>query len=290
MIMGNRILITGAAGSIGTHAVKRLLELNMPVRALVRNTDMRSDALAALGAEVVIGDLSDFNSISAAMKEVSRVLFVYPIAPGLIESADYLAQAALEQKVECIVNISQRTAVRNASSHSAQSSWLAERLLDRSGVPVIHLQPTLFTDWLKYFAQTIKANDTYITPFGDAKFGMIDTEDIAYVAASILTDPKGAIGQTYQLYGPEEINGFDAAAILSEVLQRKITFANLTPEAFGEILHNNGQPDYSTKHLMAVGHMFRTGEFRGMNNNVERLSGRKPLSAKDFILKNIAIY
>jgi len=288
--MENKILVTGAAGSIGSNAVKRLLELRFPVRALVRKMDDRSDLLAALGAEVVLGDLTDFMSVSAAMKGISKVLFVYPIAPGLVEAADYIAQSALEENVKFIVNISQRTAVRDASSHSAQSSWLAERLLDRSGVAVTHLQPTLFTDWLKYFAQTIKGNNMFITPFGDTKFGMIDTEDIAYVAAAILADPKEHVGQTYQLYRPEEINGFDAAEILSAALKRKIVFANLTPEAFGDILIQNGQPSYSTKHLVAVGHMFRSGGFHGMNDNVEKLSGRKPLTAKEFIDRNISLY
>ena len=288
--MKKKILVTGAAGSIGSNAVAMLLDLKIPVRALVRQQDTRSDGLAALGAEVVTGDLSDFISVSAAMKGITHVLFIYPVAPGLIESATYLCQTALEEKVECIVNISQRTSDRNAPSHSAQSTWLAERVMDWSGVAVIHLQPTLFMDWLKYFAQTIREKDIYITPFGDARFGMIDTEDIARVAAAILADPTDHVGKTYQLYGPEEIDGFDVAATLSEVLQRKITFANMTPEAFGQILKDNEQPAYSTKHLVAIGYMFRTGAFRGMNDNVERLSGRKPLSARDFAVKNSNLY
>jgi uncharacterized protein YbjT (DUF2867 family) len=223
-------------------------------------------------------------------KGVMRVLFIYPVGPGLIEASHYIGQTALEEDVEFIVNISQRTAVRDALSPSAQSTWLAERLLDRSNVPVTHLQPTLFTDWLKYLSPTIRDSNVFITPFGEARFGMIDTADIARVAASVLADPARHIGQTYQLYGPEEINGLDTAEILSEVLERKISFANPTPEAFGGILSQNGQPAYNIKHLVAVGHMFRTGAFRGMNDNVERLSGHKPLSARDFILKNRSLY
>lgn len=284
--MEKKILVTGASGSIGSHAVTRLLELGAPVRAMVRREDDRSRALAALGAEIVAGDISDFMSISSAMKEISRVLLIYPVAPGLIDATTYIAQAALEENVECIVNISQRTAVRSALSHSAQSTWLAERVLDWSNVPVIHLRPTLFMDWLKYFAQTIREQGIYITPFGDTKIGLIDTGDIARVAASVLMDPERHVGNTYPLYGPEEISGFDVAEILSGVLHRNIQFANLSPEAFGEILGRNGSPVYSKEHLVAIGHMFRTGEFRGMNDNVERLAGRKPVSVNEFAMRN----
>jgi len=288
--MEKRILVTGATGSIGSAAVARLLELKMPVRAMVRKLDNRTEALAALGAEIVIGDLSDFNSVSAAMKDISRVLFIYPLGAGLIEATTYLSQAALEEGVELIVNISQRTSSRNAPSHSAQDTWIAERVLDRSKVPIVHLRPTLFMDWLKYFAQTIKEQDTYIPPFGEEKVSMIDTEDIARVAAAILVNPGEHFGKTYPLNGPEEINGFDIAAILSEVLHKKIQFANITPEAFGQILEQAGSPAYNNQHLVAIGHMFQTGEFKEMNNNVEKLSGRKPRSIKDFIVENSSLF
>jgi uncharacterized protein YbjT (DUF2867 family) len=288
--MEKKILITGATGSIGSNAVAKLLELGFPVRALVRKEDDRANALAKLGAEVVIGDLSDFNSISAAMRGVSRVLFIYPLGAGLIEATAYISQAAQEENVEVIVNISQRTSSRTAISHSAQDTWISERALDWSGVPVVHLRPTLFMDWLKYFSQTIKGQNIYIPPFGDEKVGMIDTEDIARVAAAILADPNGHIGKTYELNGPEEINGTDIAAILSEVLGRKIQFANITPEAFGQILEQAGSPAYNNQHLVAIGHMFQTGEFRGMTNNVVQISGKKPLSIREFIVKNRSLF
>lgn len=288
--MKNKVLVAGAAGSIGSNAVKRLLDLKIPVRTLVHNIDERSDALAAKGAEVVKGNLSDFMSVSAAMKDISKVLFVYPVTEGLLEATAYLVQAALEEKVDFIINISQRTSARNAPSHSAQSHWLAERMLDRCGVPVTHLQPTLFADWLAYFLPEIKLNNRYITPFGDARFGMINAEDIAAVAVAVFENADKYYGQTFQLYGPKEINGTEAAEILSDVLKRRITYARLTPEAFGEILKANDQPMYRIKHLTAVGHMFISGEFGGMNDNVEKISGHVPLSVKDFILKNITLF
>lgn len=288
--MKNKVLVTGATGPAGSNAVKRLLELNIPVRAMVHKLDARSEALSAQGAEIVVGEMTDFNSVSAAMKGVSKVLFLYPVADGLLEATAFFAQAALEEKVEVLVNISQRTAVRNAPSHSAQAHWLAERLLDRSGVPVIHLQPTLFMEWLAYFAQEIKDNDRYISPFGNARYGTINSEDIGRVAAAVIANPEGHLGQTYRIYGPEEVTGYDIADTLTDVLKRKITFTPIEPETFAGILKQFNQPPYQIKHIVHIGNMFPSGEFTGMNDNVEKLTGTKPSSLRDFIEKNIELF
>ena len=63
------VLIAGATGSTGKSATKKLLELKIPVRALVHKKDARSEQLSTQGVEIVEGDLLDFDSVSAALKE-----------------------------------------------------------------------------------------------------------------------------------------------------------------------------------------------------------------------------
>jgi uncharacterized protein YbjT (DUF2867 family) len=260
---------------------------------MVHKLDERSDALRSLGVEVVAGDMTDFDSVSAAMKDITSVFFVYPVKAGLLEATAYFAQAALEENVSHFVNISQRTSLRNAPSKSAQEHWLAEALLDRSGVPVTHLQPTLFMEWLAYFAQEVKDNNRLISPFGDASYGMINAEDIGRVGAAVIANPEDHIGKTYQLYGPREITGPEITAALSEALKRDISYMPLSPEVVGDIIGSSNSPfnnPYTIKHIIAIGHMFPTGDFRGMNNNVELLSGHKPSSISQFITQNIEMF
>jgi NAD(P)H dehydrogenase (quinone) len=71
----DRILITAATGRTGNATAKLLLERGLAVRALVRKEDERSKELVRLGAEVVTGDLRDFDSLRTAMKDVSRAYF-----------------------------------------------------------------------------------------------------------------------------------------------------------------------------------------------------------------------
>jgi hypothetical protein len=62
-----------------------------------------------------------------ALKGITAAYFVYPIkVPGILEATAFFAQAALEQGVGAIVNMSQITARRIAKSHAAQNHWIAE--------------------------------------------------------------------------------------------------------------------------------------------------------------------
>lgn len=292
--MKSRILVTGATGVTGNFAARRLLELNVPVRVMVRQHDERSEKLNTLGAEVVLGDFNDLGSLSAALRGVNGAYFVYPVAPGLLDATALFAQAAKEEGVGLIVNVSQRTALRNAPSHSAQAHWVAERLLDRSGVPVTHLQPTLFMEWLAYFGQEIKDNNRLISPYGSkAKYASINSEDIGRVGAAILANPEGHAGKTYPLYGPDELTQEEVASILSGVLGREINYLSIEPDAFSDIIRSSSSPyntPFNIQHIAAIGHMFRSGEMAGQNNFVEQITGTKPLSLSDFINKNIELF
>jgi NAD(P)H dehydrogenase (quinone) len=187
------VLITGATGSTGTNAIARLLELNVPVRALVHRIDERSEKLGAQGVEIAQGDLSDFEAVGEALKGVTAAYFVFPIqVPGILEATAVFAQAALEQGVGAIVNMSQISARRIAKSHAAQNHWIAERLLDRSGIRVTHLRPTFFAEWLMYFSKTIREKNILPLPFGDARYAPIAAEDQGRVIAAILNDPAEA--------------------------------------------------------------------------------------------------
>ena len=113
---GTRFLITGATGATGGAAATQLLGKGCNVRAFVHREDERSEALRKLGAEVVAGDLLDFDGVREALKGMDRAYFVYPIRPGLVQATAQFAQSAIEAGVEAIVNMSQASARSDAKS------------------------------------------------------------------------------------------------------------------------------------------------------------------------------
>jgi uncharacterized protein YbjT (DUF2867 family) len=288
---GKKILVTGATGATGGNAIKRLLELNIPVRALVHQMDARSEQLSTQGVEIVQGDLSDFEAVNEALKGITGAYFVYPIrVPGILEATAFFAQAALEQGVGAIVNMSQISARRIAKSHAAQNHWIAERLLDRSGLPVTHLRPTFFAEWLMYMSESIRESNMFPLPFGDARYAPIAAEDQGRVIAAIVNNPAEHAGKTYPLYGPKELTQYEVADILTQVLGRKITYAAVEIEAFMEIWKKKGFSRYNHQHIAAVAQDCRDGVFSGTNDLVEKLTGQKPLGMVDYITKNKALF
>ncbi len=259
---GKKILITGATGK-----------------------------LSADGVEIAQGDLSDFEVVNEALKGITGAYFVYPIeVPGILESTAFFAEAALEQGVGAIVNMSQISARRIAKSRAAQNHWIAERLLDRSGIPVTHLRPTFFAEWLMYFSQSIREQDMFPLPFGDARYAPIAAEDQGRVIAAILKDPAEHAGKTYPLYGAKELTQYEVADILTQVLGRKITYAALEIKDFMEIWKKTGFSAYNHQHIAAVAQDCRDGLFSGTNDLVEQLTGQKPLGMMEYITQNKALF
>jgi NAD(P)H dehydrogenase (quinone) len=290
--MENRkILITGATGATGGHAITKLLELKVPVRALVHQLDTRSEELRASGVEIVQGDLNDFGAVSEALKGITGAYFVFPIqVPGILEATAYFAQAAIEQGVSAIVNMSQISARRIAKSHAAQNHWIAERLLDRSGIPVTHLRPTFFAEWLMYFSKSIREKNTLPLPFGDARYAPIAAEDQGRVIAAILNSPAEHTGKIYPLYGPTELSQYEIADLLTRILGRKISYIPLEIEAFMELWQEFGFSPYNRQHIAAVAQDCRDGIFSGTNDLVEQITGQKPLGMMDYITKNKSLF
>ena len=95
----SRILVTGAAGNVGSRLVHRLAQSNTPVRALVRLSEQRT---FEAGVEVVRGDLNDRDQVRAAMKGVDKV-YLLTAGLGLPQMERVVIQAAASEKVSLLV-------------------------------------------------------------------------------------------------------------------------------------------------------------------------------------------
>jgi NAD(P)H dehydrogenase (quinone) len=280
------VLVTGATGQTGSSTVELLLAGGHHVRALVHSNDERAAKLAAAGAEVVVGDLLDLDAVANAVAGVRAAYFVYPIEPGLIDATCIFAQAATEAGVAAVVNMSQISARREATSNAARDHWLAERLLDWSPVPVVHLRPTFFAEWLTIFAGPVAQADTLRLPMGDGRHAPITSGDQARVIAAILADPQPHLGNTYPLYGPTEMNHTEIAKVMSEVLGRTITYDPIADEEFVRILEGRDRSAHRVQHLRNVIVDYRNGIFAGTNDNVERIGKKPPTTVARFIEQN----
>jgi NAD(P)H dehydrogenase (quinone) len=280
------ILVTGATGLTGGAAIDTLVEMGKRVRAYVRLDDERAAAFRKRGVDIAVGDFTDIDDIRVAMEGIQSAYFLHPIVPGIVGAAVYFAQAAKEAGVTAIVNMSQISARRESTSHSARDHWVSERVFDWSGVATTHLRPTYFAEWLVYphFAKEIWAKKKIEFPFGHGRHAPIAARDQGRVIANILANPGGHEGKIYNLYGPVEMNHTEIAAAMSEVLGVKIKYAPTSIEEFKwKMEHLYRFHPFLRQHLVEVAQDYQDGIFAGTNDLVERITGTPPLSVPAFI-------
>ncbi|ORA35697.1 NmrA family NAD(P)-binding protein [Mycobacterium aquaticum] len=283
------ILITGATGNTGAPAVKLLREAGRRVRALVHSRDGRSDALEALGAEIVEGDLLDFQSVGSALSGVGAAYFCYPVFPGtLLPATVIFGQAASEAGVKSVVNMSQISARREATSHAAQQHWLAERLLDRHAFTTTHLRPTFFAEWMKWTWLRNPDNGVLQLPFGTGRHAPIAGSDQAAVIAAILQNPRPHDGQIYPLYGAEELDHYGIAEQISAELDIPVRYEEIDIDAYDAAQLAKGRTEFFVQHVSNVARDYQNGIFAGENNLVEVISGHKPLTVRQYVAANRA--
>lgn len=281
--MPKKVLITGATGFTGRASVRESICLGLDVRAMVRKFDERSDALATQGAEVVLGDLFDPNSIRAALEGVDAAYFVYPVAPGLITATVNFALAAKEAGTKAVLNLSQRSQNRESTSDSCRDTYIAEQVFNWSHVPVIHLRPTLFLDWLTYPWQLPYLQRGILRmPGGKGRHSPIAADDQGRAIAALLKNPEGHIGTVIDLSGPAELDYEQIAAALTETLGRPIVYQDLPIKEYADSLTQMGLPAYITQHLSGAMLDYQHGHMAGADNNVENLTGRRPMSVQEF--------
>ncbi len=281
--MGKKVLITGATGDTGRAAVKEAIDLGLDVRAMVHKKDARSEALAELGAEIVVGDLLEINTVRAAMQGVEAAYFVWPVTPGLIHAAVNFVEAAKEAGVKTVINLSQRSADRNSASDSCRDTFIAEEVFNWSGLLVIHLRPTYFLEWLLYPWQLPYLQQGVLRmPVGKGRHSPIAADDQGRAIAALLKNPDGHIGETIPLSGPVEMDHEQMAAELSEALGRKIVFQDLPVDEYCTSIEKMGVPAYIVQHLSGAMIDYQNGHMAGSDNNVELLTGRRSMTVGEF--------
>ncbi|CAN5743332.1 NAD-dependent epimerase/dehydratase family protein [soil metagenome] len=251
---GDLTLVTGGSGFLGSAVVRALVARGVRVRALVRSTSPRGN-FDGLACDVVVGDLTDRESLKAAMKDVRYLFHVAAdyrlwardpaeIVRANVEGTINLMREALAADVERIVYTSSVAALRVAGATAPvdetaaltpeeaigaykRSKTMAERAVEemilRDVLPAIIVNPTT----------PIGPRDIRPTPTGrillDAARGRIpafvDTglnfahvDDVA--EGHLLAFERGRIGERYIL-GGENLSLLQLLGTVAELSGRR---------------------------------------------------------------------
>ena len=229
------ILITGAPGGTQGATAGKIVEMasikrGVRVTALVRTHDYRSQRLANLGAEIIIGDLLNMSDVLSATAGRTAVFFCYPVRPGLLEASAIMAHAARKAHVQLVVNLSQGSAAAWSPSATGKKHWLSERIFSAAIVPTFNLRGAVFYENIfRQFSPGIQAHDEIRAPFADGSgyVPLIAASDISKLALDALLNPQRYAGKT-KLAVSELLSLNEIAQAFAQHLHRAIVYKEVS--------------------------------------------------------------
>lgn len=225
-----KILVIGASGFVGGYLTRQLVAEGFSVRCLVRNPEKVKD-LAAVGCEIVKGDLSDALSVQSALDSVDAVyVSIHTLAPQQKGTADMGFMEIEMRGLKNIVEGSRVQGVRrliyvtslgiSAASKDAWTCgrWNTQQYLLNSGMDVTVIQPGMIVgiggQGFNMMLANAQKRNALVLGNGKNKFRCIAIDDLVYNLIGVLNEPK-AYGQVYEVGNDDVLTSdelIDAAA------------------------------------------------------------------------------
>lgn len=213
------ILVTGASGYLGSHIVKRLVEMDRPVQALVRRRRLaqQEGRLGGLDIEWVEGDVTRPETLAPAIEGAKAVIHTVAIAiekgGHTYEAINYqgtanLVEAARAADVHRFINISQLGARSTLPYRFLASKGKAQEYVAASDLGWTAFRPSVIwgpeDEFANTFARLVPFSPLIYPVVGDehARFQPVWVEDVVTCVVKALDDPA-TLGKEYELGGPE---------------------------------------------------------------------------------------
>ena len=270
------ILVTGSSGTIGTELLKQLTSAGVQVRAGYRTKPPK-----APGVQPARLDLATGEGLDAAIAGADAVFLLAGEMEDQTAAEMRVVEAAKRARVKRLMKLSVLGAPTEAYSF-AKVHRPVERAVEASGIPYTILRPASFMqNFVTYEGESIKQQDSFSLPCGSARQTHVDVRDIARVAAKALTS-GGHEGKAYDLCGPELLNYDEAAAKLSRVLGRTITYKDVPEAESRKSMTEMGLPAASIDRLLDLYRYFREGRAAVTRTAIKDVTGRDPIKFDQF--------
>ena len=285
------ILVIGATGTVGSQVIEQLTKRAADVRALVRDT---TKATLPAGVDIVQGDLLDVDSLRSAFAGVSTLFLLNAVVADEYTQALIALNIAQEVGIERIVYLSVIHADRYLNVPHFAGKYGVERMIEQMGLNATILRPAYYISNDITIKDVVTGYGIYPMPIGDKGLAMVDTQDIAEVAAlELIRREESSVPQPLNrinLVGPDTLTGQDVAEIWTQVLGTPITYPGDDTAGFEQNLRQF-MPNWMAYDMRLMSERFLTEGMIPDAGDVERLTsllGRPLRSYRDFADKLVS--
>ena len=279
------ILVTGSTGTIGTQVLNFLQGHRAEIRALTRSPEKAS---FPAGVTAIKGDLSDIDSVRAALDGVSTLFLLAPNAADELTQAMLTLDAAREAGVKGVVYLSVFKGEHYADVPHFASKMTVERMIDADRLPATILRPAYFIQNDLRQKDALLGGGVYGMPVGAKGISMVDIRDIGEAAAKELLRREQASAplprEIYELVGPDALTGASLASLWGALLDRPIAYAGDDLEGLEQRLRSVG-PAWLAYDMKLMMRRYQQDGAIATDADVARLTtllGHAPRSYHDF--------
>ncbi|MEO8354334.1 MAG: SDR family oxidoreductase [Chloroflexota bacterium] len=276
--METPILVTGALGNVGTEVVKRLQAEGVKIRAADINQEKLNGRFDH-SVESIRFDFSDPGTYAKTFEGVEKMFLMRPphisnIKRDMVPALDAAKRAGVKHVVFLSI-----IGIENAKfiPHYKIETYLEDINLQTTFLRCSFFMQNLNTT----HCREIRERNEIFVPVGNAKTSFVDVRDIGAVAARVLTE-TGHENNNYDLTGSEALDYWQATKILSATLGREIRYRKPNPFYFLAETVRRGTPFTFALVMTGLYMSTRFGMAASVTHEVERLTGKKPISFKQY--------
>ena len=295
-----KIAITGASGQFGRRASELLLErMDAADLILISRSPEKLALFAERGCDVRKGDFDDRVGLTEALRGSQRMLMISGTRVGFREPQHTNAvEAAKAAGVGHVVYTSFIGAEPSNPSLAVKDHLFTESLLQQSGLAWTALRDAQYSEAvLDAMGPMNIANGRMISAARNGAMAFVSREDCVASAVSVLLS-DGHEGKVYNITGPELVTYGRVAELLSEVSGRSVEFIDTDVDGLYAMFDAIGVPrqpvddltvsniPWNSDDMVSFEVAVRDGDFAIISDDVERLTGKKPLALGDLLRAN----
>ncbi|KRA98472.1 NAD(P)-dependent oxidoreductase [Devosia sp. Root685] len=287
-----KILVTGATGNIGRKTLQQLLK-RLPASNLVglaRDSAKAAD-LAAAGIEIRKGDYFDHDGLVRTFQGIDKLMLVSATAftdrNTQHQNAISAARQAGVKHIVYMPIIHEAGSVFTLPDITGQDLFVEDKL-KASGLAYTLVGHPPFIESIPFYIGGNALETGVHAPSGAGKAGYASRDDLAE-AHSVVLSEDGHEYKTYSLYGDPAVSFADVAQILSDISAKPVRFVSVSDQDYIAHLVAAGLPEQAARFALVWVQGINAGEWGGTAGDLEKLLGRKPTTAAEFLRANYAV-